>query len=58
MDAGFIGTLVERRKYNYASLRDLLRAIRNKKVSSSSIVCNSCIGSSAMAASYARKLMG
>jgi len=31
VDAGFIGTLVERRKYNYASLRDLLRAIRNKK---------------------------
>jgi len=31
VDAAFIATLVERRKYNYASLRDLLRAIRNKK---------------------------
>jgi hypothetical protein len=30
VDGGFLATLVERRKYNYASLRDLLRAIRNK----------------------------
>jgi len=31
LDACFIATLLERRKYNYQSLRDLLRAIRNKK---------------------------
>jgi hypothetical protein len=31
LDACFVGTLLERRKYNYESLRDLLRAIRNKK---------------------------
>jgi len=31
LDSSFIATLLERRKYNYNSLRDLLRAIRNKK---------------------------
>eukprot|EP00293_Proteomonas_sulcata_P020599 CAMPEP_0184300394 /NCGR_PEP_ID=MMETSP1049-20130417/10813_1 /TAXON_ID=77928 /ORGANISM="Proteomonas sulcata, Strain CCMP704" /LENGTH=285 /DNA_ID=CAMNT_0026611099 /DNA_START=74 /DNA_END=931 /DNA_ORIENTATION=+ len=31
LDPAFIATLLERRKYNYSSLRDLLRAIRNKK---------------------------
>eukprot|EP00286_Rhodomonas_abbreviata_P029310 CAMPEP_0181299794 /NCGR_PEP_ID=MMETSP1101-20121128/6543_1 /TAXON_ID=46948 /ORGANISM="Rhodomonas abbreviata, Strain Caron Lab Isolate" /LENGTH=260 /DNA_ID=CAMNT_0023404981 /DNA_START=56 /DNA_END=835 /DNA_ORIENTATION=- len=31
LDGSFIATLLERRKYNYNSLRDLLRAVRNKK---------------------------
>ena len=31
LDGAFIATLLERRKYTYTSLRDLLRAIRNKK---------------------------
>ncbi|KAJ1472782.1 kinase-like domain-containing protein, partial [Baffinella frigidus] len=31
LDECFIATLLERRKYTYTSMRDLLRAIRNKK---------------------------